>query len=732
MAVANYDLNLSGAWLFHRGDFNRLPSLKGPKYHSTSKAGGALKHLDGFSDENEWQAINLPHDWLTEMPVDSTADATSGCKRRDVAWYKTKFSLPESLIESAELVFDGVLGQTTVFVNGVTAMRNFSGYNRFSCEVGDYLLPDAENEIAIFADARRHEGWWYEGAGLYRPVRIRFRKPLRIIKDDCFIRTVGDTVEAEVKITGSGSVTATLTDKDGCTVATDKKDGDSLLRFNLNVPSAKRWSPENPNLYTCSFTLCDKEEKADCVSFSVGFRDIAWAKDKGMYLDSKPYRIKGICCHQDHAGLGAGVCSDVEEYRILRLKTLGANAYRCAHHAPTESLLDICDRLGMLVMVENRHFNVSEDTFKQLDALVKLSRNHPCVFLYSMFNEEPWQAEQRGYRIAFRLRERVRTLDATRAVTAAQNGGMLTGTNAAHALDVIGMNYNLDAYEKCHLQNPEKLILGTENSPTFATRAVPKTDRAAQIFADDSSEYPADFSQPLSETMTAVENHSFVAGCFVWSGFDHRGEPNPFEYPSVASHWGYMDSCGFDKNIAHWLRAYYLEEPYLHFAEYADAGKAEKILAFTNAKSGELFINGKSMGVKQAETRRLMWDVRDRSGEWKIVAQKDGKEISATYSAPLEKATLCVTDVNPRGKDGSVRILNICVVDKNGNPVLSENGNLTVKGDILGVGNGNPNAHFDDRANVFPLFNGMAQVITTREGEVTLSYPDLVPVCIKD
>lgn len=725
--MANYNLQLDGNWLFHFGDFDRKAHMEGWEYHASSKAGGALSHLENFTDESLWREISLPHDWLTELPIDGDADATSGCKKRETAWYKKTFSLGEEDVESAELVFDGVLGNSTVFVNGVLAGRNFSGYNRFSVEIGDYLLPSALNEVAVFVDARRHEGWWYEGAGIYRPVCLKLRPETRLLPEDCFVHTVGNSVFANLRFTGEGEIAVSLKNCEGQVVASAKTFGKELADLELKVNSPARWSPETPNLYTLSVDYLKGGERLDNADFSVGFRDIQWIANSGMHLDGKKYRIKGICAHQDHAGLGAAVCEDVEEYRILRLKTLGANAYRCAHHAPSETLLDICDRLGMFVMVENRHFNTNEDTMKQLDALVKLSRNHPSVFMYCMFNEEPWQAEERGKRIVAKLRERVQMLDTTRVVTAAQNDGVLLHHNASEALDVVGMNYNLSAYETCHDLLPEKVILGTENSPTFATRGIAKTDRTLQVFSDDGREYPADFSQPLYETMECVKKHPFVAGCFVWSGFDHRGEPNPFGYPSVLSHWGFLDCCGFDKNIAHWLRSYYLDEPFLELATFSE--KTDRAVAFTNAEGGELFADGVSLGRVRAEHNKLEWPLPENFRELTVVAEINGREIRDSYRKPDKRERISVTEVNPAANP-KVRILNICITDKNNLPILSENGTVRVKGRVLGVGNGDPNGHHLDRANEVNLFGGMAQIITERDGKTVISYDNLPDVVL--
>ena len=220
MVTANYNLPLTN-WLFHKGDFKNYPTFVGSAYHGTSQTGGGLEHLQNFHKESEWKPVFLPHDWLSFQRIDKSQDATVYCKKRGVAWYKTRFYLPKEHLESALLVFDGVLGQSAVYVNGVLAVRNFSGYNRFSCEIAEYLLPDSENEIAVFVDARRWEGWWYEGAGLYRPVYIRFRQNLRFTKEDCFIRNKENLVLADISVVGKGKIFAVVKDKNGEIVARD-------------------------------------------------------------------------------------------------------------------------------------------------------------------------------------------------------------------------------------------------------------------------------------------------------------------------------------------------------------------------------------------------------------------------------------------------------------------------------------------------------------------------------
>ena len=453
MASANYNLPLKDGWKFHLGEFERVGEFPVSLSHATSKAGGALKALDGFEDEALWKEVRMPHDWLTELPLDKNAIAAGGFKERGSGWYKVSFILGKDEIKNARLVFDGVLGKCDVYVNGTLAGRNFSGYNRFGFDVSDYLLCGQENTVAVYVDARRWEGWWYEGAGIYRDVYIQFRTDSYFDAEKSFVKAIkadnGWKVQAELDIVNSDkdmSVRLTLADSKGNAVASKTVSAEEKSVCLLTENPAL-WSPEIPNLYTLVCELEKDGKILDTFKTFVGFRTIEWKANEGMFLNGERYQIKGICCHQDHAGVGAAMPKELMGYRIGILKKLGVNAYRCAHHAVSESLLEICDRMGMLVMVENRNFSASEEVLNQLSSLVYVSRNHPSVFLYSLFNEEPWQEEERGKRIAEKMRAHVLKLDDTRSITGAQNAGLLTASNTSDVLDIIGVNYCLKDYD---------------------------------------------------------------------------------------------------------------------------------------------------------------------------------------------------------------------------------------------------------------------------------------------
>ena len=750
MNTANYNLALDHGWKFHLGQVRRFKELKHPDTYNACKAGGALGSMNTFLNQNYWQSVEVPHDWQTSLPYDPGQACASGYKERGVGWYYLKFKLPDSPIENARLVFEGVLGQCVVYVNGIVATRNFSGYNRFTCQIESYLLPGAENMIALYVDATTWEAWSYEGAGLYRPVYIEFRENVRLDTYGCFVRGQEKDgiweVAADLKVLGLNTdgentgndnidnlkMISGLEAPDGKVIAQEESPAAEQLKLRIPVENPKLWSPETPALYTFSCELKRGDECLASLRVSVGLRNITWCPDTGMYLNGENYPVKGICCHQDHGGVGAAATSELMEYRIMRLKALGINAYRCAHHAPSETLLYICDRLGMMVMVENRHYSVSEDVLKQLESLVLLSRNHPSVFLYSLFNEEPWQAERRGFLMARQMRALVRSLDDTRAVTAAMNGGNLTDVNASDAIDVVGVNYHLCNYEELHRRKPDKAILGTENCPTFATRGVYVTDKEVPVYGSYGDDWADYFSESMTETMEHVAEHSYNAGCFAWSGFDSYGEPQPHSWPSIMSHWGVMDICGFPKDTAYQLAAWYKEELCVHLMPHWNwaEGQEVRVCAFTNADTAELFVNGRTCGEQQVDKKRVEWKVPFEAGEIRVLVRRGEEEAFEEIRTAGEPAKLVLEDMTPEGSGSSIRIINISVTDEQGTfiPDFEKRVNFCTLGTaILGVANGNPNGLQPNVDSGIELFHGRAQVIITAGAGTVTAYCEGLP-----
>ncbi len=721
-------------WKFHLGEALRHGPVTHDVCYQMTKAGGELGDPEWFLSRNDWTDVELPHDWCAALPVTERGDPSNGYKPRGVGWYHTSLELPAlSRDESALLEFEGAMGQADVFVNGTRAMRNFSGYTGFCADVSD-LLAAGENRIAVRLDARQWEGWWYEGAGLYRPARLILQPPVHLRHLGAFVLPVleGGAWRVEARI----AVESGADQPRGCTVSARfvADDGRELgqvegalhidphasAELHLSAPLDRPplWSPDSPSMCACELTLHADGQPDQRQRIPMGCRHIEWTVDRGMLLNGVPTPVNGICCHQDHAGVGIALPDALTRYRVQRLKEMGVNAYRCAHHAASESLLAACDELGMLVMAENRHFSTSPEALDQLDSLVLRARNHPSVFLYSLFNEEhPWQSEPRGRRMAEHMRRRIRALDPSRPVTAAMNGGVLAEANASDVLDVAGMNYFIGDYMAYHARRPDHPMVATENGPLYATRGVYRADKDRHVF-DSYGETTAPFGQRLEDTIEAVRAAPHVAGQFVWGGFDYRGEPQPYEWPSVLSHWGLMDYCGFEKDTFHQLRSYYANEPVLHLLPHWNFidGETVRVCAFTNRGEAELFLNGQSLGRRRVQRNRAEWQVPFQPGE--LVVRAAGLEARVRTVGPA--SALQLTDATPTG-GADARIVNVDIVDAQGLRV-PDSGALVrfhvAGGTILGTGNGDPNAPLTDTDPSVPAFQGRCQVIV-RPGRST-------------
>jgi len=373
----------------------------------------------------------------------------------------------------------------------------------------------------------------------------------------------------------------------------------------------------------------------------------------------------------------------------------------------------------MLVMAENRHFRSSEEVLRQLDELVLLSRNHPSVFLYSLFNEEHWQGERRGRRMAEKMTRRVKALDDSRAVTAAMNGGVLMRENASDALDVAGINYCLGDYMPYAARRPGHPMVATENGPLYATRGVYKDDAEKQVY-NSYGLTTSPFGQTLQETWKAVEAAPHVAGLFVWGGFDYRGEPQPFEWPSVYSHWGLMDSCGFEKDTFFMLKSYYgdLAAPMLHLLPHWNwrEGEEVRVCAMTNCEEVRFLLNGEPVATVPVEDRRAECRIPFARGVLRAEGLRGGAvaawEEVRTAGAP---ARLELVDAAP-DKDRDCAICNVRLLDARGVPVPGQAYDLPVTfaveaGRILGVGNGDPNGVYAEHGETIPTFSGRCQAI---------------------
>ena len=745
--VPREQLSLDSGWRFHLGDIAfPIPKTVEETYRAT-KAGNATGPASVSFDDTDWREVNLPHDWVVEGPFDPDENISQGYRLRGLGWYRRYFKLdPADEGKHLELQFDGVATHCTVWFNGTLLARNFCGYTSFNVDITPYAqFGDKTNTIVVQVDANAKEGWWYEGGGIYRHTWLVKRNPLHIVTDGICANPIGGadgnwTLPVEVTLVNSGRESATaevevkLIDPAGKEIGrmtTPISAGvldQVVAKLLLPVRSPQLWSVENPTLYQVRTLIRQSGKIVDEVTLNCGFRSLRFDAQKGFFLNEQLLKIKGVCNHQDHAGVGVAVPDALWDFRIRKLKEMGANAYRCAHHPPAKEFLDACDRLGMLVMDENRNFNTGAEGLRQLEWMVRRDRNHPSVFLWSVFNEEPMQATVQGYEMARRMTAAVKRLDATRPDTAAMNGGHLTPLNVSHAVDVVGFNYTMQDYDPFHAQHPDRPMTSSEDTSALMMRGEFATDNERHILGSyDTGEGSGGKHR---DTWRAINERSFVAGTFVWTGFDYHGEPSPYTWPTVNASYGCMDLCGFPKTAFYLRQAQWIEDrPVLYLVPHwnwkGKEGLPVKVMAIANADTVALLLNGQSLGEKAVDKYEFVsWDVPYAPGRLEAIGKKAGKEVSrfAVETTGEPVALRLTPDRKTLVGDGfDAMVVTVEALDKDGRSVPTANLSVEFEfkgpGTIIGLGNGDPNSHESEKGRRRSLFNGLAQVILQSQGE---------------
>lgn len=698
--------------------------------------------------------VRLPHDWAVTQPFNPKANLSQGYRDRGFGWYRRSFRLGnEDRGKALELLFDGIATHCQVWLNGTLVHRNWCGYTGFSVDLTPFALyGDEPNQLAIRVDAQAMEGWWYEGAGIYRHTWLIKRSPQHIVTDGVFAHPVRNDSGAwslPVEVTAANisgkqvplQLEVELLDPDGKTVAKASSSGEvealdrSVLQTSLDVDQPRLWSIDEPTLYSVRVRLLQDGNELDRVETCCGFRTVRFDVKEGFFLNDKPIKIKGTCNHQDHAGVGVAVPDSIWEYRVRRLKELGSNAYRAAHNPPAREFLQACDRLGMLVMDENRNFNVSPESIGQLEWLVRRDRNHPSVILWSVFNEETTQGTEMGYEMVRRMVAAVKRLDPTRPVTAAMSGGHRNPVNVSQAVDVVGFNYNQEVYDEFHAKNPGKPMTSSEDTSAFSIRGCHVTDQSKNLI-DNYDVERAPWGNTHRKAWRLIAERPFVAGGFVWTGFDYRGEPTPHQWPSAGSFFGIMDLCGFPKaayylHQAHWIA----DQPIIHIVPHwnapAEPGKPVKVMVITNGDEVSLSLNGATVGSKAVDPIDMVeFEVPYQPGTLKAEVFRKGtpwtSQVLETTGVPV--ALRITPDRARMDGDGADAVpVTVDAVDAQGRHVPTAN--LMVSfvtegpGRIIGVGNGDPNSHEPEQEPRRSLFNGLAQVIVesgTQPGTLVL------------
>jgi beta-galactosidase len=738
-------VSLNKGWRFHEGDI-AFPVIRGHGWsYANAKAGNATGAAASGFDDSEWTNVVLPHDFASAQLPEQDANVAQGYRKRGIGWYRTLIRLDEADHgKHIELQLDGISTLATVWFNGTQVAHVWSGYNSVYIDLTPFATyGDALNSLVIRADANTMQGWWYEGAGIYRNTWLVKREQVHIVTDGVFAHPVfadGQwTIPLEVTLYNirKGAqrvqVETVLVDADGKSVAAFTTAADvgvlahQVVTGTLRVAAPRLWSLEERNLYSVRTRVLQDGKLLDEVTTRCGFRTQRFDPEHGFFLNDRHVKLQGVCIHQDHAGVGVAVPYGVLDYRMRRLKELGVNAIRCSHNAQDKRFYELCDELGFLVMDENRVFNPSPEHVDELSWLVRCHRNHPSIILWSVFNEEPIQGTEQAYEMVRRMVAAVRALDTSRPTTAAMNAGQFEPANAAQAVDVAGFNYQYPSYDAFHQAFPTVPMTSTEDVSAYQTRGEYVTVPEKHIFAsydDDASSWGTTHRVGWK----AVAERPFVAGAFVWTGFDYHGEPSPYEWPSNSSFFGIMDLCGFAKD-AFWLhQAQWRKEPVLRLAPHwnwaGKEGQAITVMAFHNMDEVEVFLNGRSQGRQKGDIYTMnRWQVPYAPGTLAAVGYRGGKVVKRfeveTTGVPV---TLKLTPDRAflRGDGLDAQPIQVEALDAKGRhvPLAQHQVVFTVEGgDIIGLGNGDPNDTSSEKGNTRALFNGLAQVIVqTREG----------------
>jgi beta-galactosidase len=704
-------------------------------------------------DDSQWTAVNLPHDWIVDLPfVNDRHLRGHGYKpvgRRypetSIGWYRRSFDLLASDVNRRiSLEFDGVFRDAIVVLNGHLLGRNLSGYAPFSYDVSDVANFGGPNVLVVRADATEYEGWFYEGAGIYRHVWLVKTSPLHVPQWGTVVRSELSadngaatsallTIATDVANHSDAAVTyrvvSDIRDRSGRTIATARSAlahtngwSQSTITQTVKVPRPDLWSVEAPHLHTLLTTIVDDRGRVvDSYETTFGIRSMHFDVDNGFSLNGVRVALKGTCNHQDHAGIGSALPDAVQNFRIAKLKEMGSNAYRTSHNPPTPALLDACDRLGMLVLDETRMFSSQPEGLSQLERMIRRDRNHPSVFAWSVSNEE-WDSQGTtvGTRVAHTMRLLARSLDPSRPVTAAVDSSY--GKGVMLSLDVQGINYMRESIDVLHRKMPKLPLFESETASAFATRGIYAKDPVHGYVSAYDVNKPG-YGATAEEWWKYTVARRWLAGGFVWTGFDYRGEPSPYDWPCISSHFGIMDTCGFPKDTFYYYQAWWGANPVLHLFPHwnwtGSEGKEIDVWAHSNLDRVELFVNGASVGAQPVPAQgHVSWKVRYAPGTIEARGYRNGELVTSVKRETTGPATRVIlhTDREWISADGEdVVMVDAQVVDDRNRTVDDADAEIsfvvTGGGTIIGVGNGDPSSHEPDRATRRKLFSGRCVAI---------------------
>lgn len=773
-------------WKFFRGDL--VPHC------NTDGWGGAKGKSFYFGaaaedfDDAGWRPVNLPHDYGIEgdyvrksepfiggdrVPDMETIDSrhfAGGSLERMPAWYRKHLPISGSFKDKRILIkFEGVFRNCSVYVNEHYIGTHESGYTGFYYDISPFVEEGRDNVLAVRVDPTGREGWWYEGCGIYRHVWMIVTEPVFFEQDGLVVTSTPNIKERRASVhicadvnnhlekEADVSVHFTILDQKGNQCASAEKDMSAapwmtnVCTVDVDMQNIIVWDVDNPYLYTLRAEIYQrgKRDPIDSAEIPFGIRSIRIDAEHGLFLNDRSVKIKGVCQHVDHAGVGIAVPDEVLEYRMRKIKALGANAVRCSHN-PQPAVLDLCDRLGLLAIAETRKASASEKSLKELRDLVRTARNHPCVYCWSIGNEEVnVQFEPEMIKIIRVMKETIRKEDVTRPVVMAlvywdpkhkRDAKDISADEfkkVTAELDIAGFNYAPEKWDDFHRGNPEKPMMNTEAASCSWTRGTyeTNTDRAAFYLYDPENKNHhlrkwSDDEEAVYRAQRewrAYSSREFLCGFYVWTAFDYRGEPSPMPYPAIGSQFGLMDYCGFRKDSSYYYESWWNPDRdvlhiFPHWNRQGHEGEPVTVWCYSNMDEVEILVNGKSCGKKTMEKDWfLRWDgVIYEPGTLTAIGYREGRECRREEICTTGAPSSLRIDVHQPQKNG-ICILDISVLDNRGSVVPTADPEVFLhidgNGEFIGCGNGDPGSHESDKRPLRRAFHGHCQfLVRPKEG----------------
>lgn len=679
---------------------------------------------DSFCDA-DWKEVRLPHDALTEESFDPKG--AQGFKPREAVWYRKTFEVPADWDGSRIFLrFDGVACRSSICLNNICIAKSESTYTPISVEITDLLHYGQPNLLSVRADNFRSEGWWYDGCGIYRSVWLTVTEETRFAENGVFVSARPEEednwrlqIRAEIDRPAGGQLLhVSCLDAEGEIPVTG-----SFVKLTLPVKNPLLWSMETPNLTPVTVTLTDREGHLfDEETIPFGFRTVQFDPESGCLLNGEPVKLKGVCLHHDHAGVGTALSYPLHRYRLERLRDMGCNAIRTSHNPQDPEFYKACDELGFAVMDETRHFSSAPEELRQLRTMIRRDRNHPSVFLWSLFNEEPLQCSAMGEKIARTMKRIADEEDGTRPVTGGMNGP-LECEGAVHVVDVMGFNYLQYGYDEFHARFPELSVVGSETASYLSERGEWKdADTETLLRRSAFGRKRSDgvhtrtvnlhmWSDTPGDTWKRIAERPFVAGGFAWTGFDYRGET---DWPGVIADFGAMDLCGFPKDAFYWNRSLWKEEPTLHLSCYPDGKGSALLCCYANADRLRIIPEGNPPIEADFDPFDPCPCPVPAGIPVTVEAFRNGEKLGEERWVPAKApARLHLSCTRKDAPEGEAVAFNVSLFDEDGRLVDSEEpvSFSAESGEILGVGNGDSCSHEPDCANTRKLYHGCAQAI---------------------